>query len=135
VGTTDPKIERLIDANINRLREGVRVLEDLHRYLFDDADLSAELKEVRHAVRPAYSSERLRHRDSVADVQKGSTASEMERESVVQMLIANFARTQEAARVLEETYKLLDTDLSARFKEIRYRLYDLEKRSLLRYGN
>jgi thiamine-phosphate pyrophosphorylase len=134
VETIDPKFERLIDANLNRLREGLRVLEDLHRYLFDDAKLAAECKAIRHGLQPMYSLERLRYRDVLSDVQKQSTPSEMDRASATEMLIANFARTQEASRVLEEMFKLYDTDRSAHFKQMRYTLYDLEKHSLLRYG-
>ena len=128
--TTDPasgRLERLIDANLNRLREGLRVLEDLQRYLYDNRELSRRFKELRHALQPAYDPSRLRHRDIRNDVLKQSSESEMKRESLEALTIANFSRAQESARVLEEVFKLRDVKLSALFKKIRYELYDLEK--------
>ena len=47
------------------------------------------------------------------------------------MLLANFKRSEEAARVLEEVLKTSEPRLSARFKQVRFRLYDLEKKAVL----
>jgi len=123
----DAPLERVIDANLNRLREGLRVLEDINRYEHNDPHLSRRLKTLRHRVQSAYSPERLRHRDSLGDVLKESTSSEMTRTSLENLVTANFARTEESSRVLEEAFKLTDRQLSALFKEIRYTLYALEK--------
>ena len=128
--TTDaPKtrLQRLIDANLNRLKEGLRVLEDTRRYLYDDKVASQRFKALRHSLQKAYDPSRLQYRDIRNDVLKESTESEMRRENLQSIMIANFSRTQESARVLEEAYKLLDPELSSLFKEIRYELYDLEK--------
>ncbi len=32
---------RLIDANLNRLREGIRVVEDIFRYVYNDKETSS----------------------------------------------------------------------------------------------
>ena len=45
------KFYRIIDANINRASEGIRVLEDLARFYLEDKDLSKRLKEIRHGIR------------------------------------------------------------------------------------
>jgi len=124
---TNDKVERLIDANINRLREGLRVIEDINRYIYDNGSLSSRLKNIRHLVSKAYDINRLTYRDIINDVSKGSTDSEMIRESIDSVIIANFSRVQESARVLEEIFKLKDLELSNLFKEIRYELYDIEK--------
>ncbi len=121
------RLQRLIDANLNRLKEGLRVLEDVQRYLYDHAEYAGRFKNLRHSLQQAYDPERLRYRDIVNDVLKKSTASEMQRIELRDLLIANFSRSEESSRVLEEAFKLLDPDLSALFKEIRYELYDLEK--------
>ena len=121
------KIERLIDANINRLREGLRVIEDINRYIYDNGSLSSRLKNIRHLISKAYNIDRLTHRDILNDVSKGSTDSEMLRDSIEAVAIANFSRVQESARVLEEIFKLKDLELSKLFKEIRYELYDIER--------
>ena len=39
---------RIIDANLNRMGEGLRVLEDAARFLLNNAVLSEELKTLRH---------------------------------------------------------------------------------------
>ena len=120
-------IERLIDANLNRLKEGIRVIEDINRYVHDDATLTPRLKTLRHQLQDAYTAERLVYRDIENDIQKKSIPSEMNRTSLDDIVIANFSRAQESARVLEESFKLKNTDLSERFKSIRYELYALEK--------
>jgi thiamine-phosphate pyrophosphorylase len=47
------RLPRLIDANLNRAREGLRVLEDLARFELDDAALSERAKQIRHGIRTA----------------------------------------------------------------------------------
>ena len=120
-------IERLIDANLNRLKEGIRVVEDIARYVNNDTKLTPRLKTLRHQLQKAYSSDRLIYRDIENDIQKKSIPSELSRKSIDDLVIANFSRAQESARVLEESFKLMDTTLSELFKSVRYELYALEK--------
>lgn len=128
-----PKIERLIDANLNRLKEGLRVIEDICRYIHDDTILTPQIKTLRHQLQSAYKKERLTHRDIEGDIQKGSTKSELTRSSLDDLVIANFSRAQESSRVLEESFKLTQTELSELFKEIRYQLYGIEKNYFAQY--
>jgi len=121
------KYYRIIDANLNRLREGIRVVEDIFRYIFNDKTTASKLKELRHKSRIDIYKELLNSRDIENDVLKSSTLSELSRDNLDSILIANFKRAQESARVLEEFTKLLDEKSSANFKYIRYELYDLEK--------
>ena len=122
----EAKLFRLIDANLNRLREGIRVVEDILRYIEDDGNLAKRLKEVRHKVR--FEDPRLlEFRDIEGDVLKSSTSSEMERTDIASLKHANIKRAQESARVLEEALKLIDPKTSMLFKTIRYELYDIEK--------
>ncbi len=125
---TFPELERLIDANLNRLKEGIRVIEDIARYLHNDQQLTATLKALRHDLQTAYRIERLTFRDIEGDVQKRSIPSEQKRSGIGDLIIANFSRAEESARVLEEVFKLQDLVLSEHFKSIRYRLYGIEKR-------
>ncbi len=124
---TSEKIERLIDANLNRLKEGIRVIEDINRYIYDDSTLTSALKQLRHKLQPTYNLTRLRYRDIENDVQKKSIDSELTRTSIDDLVIANFSRAQESARVLEESFKLTDPTLSELCKEVRYGLYAIEK--------
>ena len=118
---------RLLDANLNRLREGIRVVEDIYRYIFNDKQTATQLKTLRHNSRIDIYKELLDSRDIKNDVLKVSTTSEQNRTDLNSILIANFKRAQESARVLEEFGKLIDIDTSENFKNIRYELYHLEK--------
>jgi hypothetical protein len=123
---------RLIDANLNRLKEGVRVIEDIARYHDNNPQIAKTLKTLRHKakIEEKYR-ELLSSRDSQNDVLRASTTEEMEREDIRSVLIANYKRAQESARVLEETTKIWGAHLSEKFKDIRYRLYALEREHLL----
>jgi len=118
---------RLLDANLNRLREGIRVVEDIYRYIFNDKQTATKLKILRHNSRISVYDELLDSRDIQNDVLKTSTASEQNRTDLKSILIANFKRAQESSRVLEEFTKLIDIHTSENFKSIRYELYHLEK--------
>ena len=123
---TTTKLYRLLDANLNRLREGIRVVEDIQRFYHDNKKLALRLKELRHLSR-LKSDKLLINRDIINDVLKTSTQSETRRENLHAVLTANIKRAQESSRVLEEGLKLLDTKEAEKFKHIRYELYDIEK--------
>jgi thiamine-phosphate pyrophosphorylase len=130
------KIYRILDANLNRAREGVRVTEEVARFHFDDAKLSAKLKELRHEltrVTKKYFDQKklLSFRDSKKDVGADSMGSlEKKRVDINSIVQANLRRAQEATRVLEEFGKLISPDSATSFKKIRFRLYTLEKEIL-----
>ena len=117
---------RIIDANLNRLREGIRVVEDIFRYIYNDKELSTKLKNLRHLSRVENFYEILSYRDVQNDVLKESIKSEQNRDDLNSILIANFKRAQESARILEELLKLYSIKDSENFKYIRYELYNLE---------
>ncbi len=127
-------IYRIIDANLNRAREGIRVAEEVARLYFDDAKLSSQFKSLRHQLsRVAKSNfdERklLSFRDSQKDVGADSMgALEKKRDDLESILQANLRRSQEAARVLEEFGKLIQEQSASSFKKIRFRLYALEQK-------
>lgn len=126
-----PELFRVVDANLNRLKEGIRVVEDIMRYRDNDPTLSTKLKQLRHSARINENIELMAHRDSINDVLRPSIDSELKRDSITSIITANFKRAQESSRVLEELFKLHSNEYSERFKHIRYELYDLEKVILL----
>jgi len=126
-----PDLFRVIDANLNRLKEGIRVIEDIARYLQNNKVTATKLKTLRHQSRIDDLQNLLASRDSVNDVLRPTVESEMNRASVESILVANYKRAQESSRVLEEMYKIIDPLLSENFKQIRYELYTLEKEHLL----
>ena len=124
---------RIIDANLNRFREGVRVVEDIFRYLLNDKELSSQLKTLRHIRVEIPIEILLQNRDVVNDILKSSTKSEQTRENLKSIVIANFKRAQESARVLEELLKTENIETSENFKKARYSLYNIEKLSFEKY--
>jgi len=126
-----PELYRVIDANLNRLKEGIRVVEDIMRYRDNNKLLSSKLKDLRHKARIDENLELLKYRDSINDVLRPSTKSELNRTDIMSIIIANFKRAQESSRVLEELFKLLRVEYSENFKYIRYELYNLEKEIVL----
>ena len=65
-------IERLIDANLNRLGEGIRVIEDINRYIHNNTTLTPRLKTLRHKLQQAHNPQRIIYRDIENDIQKES---------------------------------------------------------------
>ncbi len=125
-------LARILDASANRAREGLRVVEDYVRFGLDDPMLVRRLKEVRHrlaaAIRGLGLEELIAARDTQGDVGTHiMTPSEQVRENPRAVLVANFKRTGEALRSLEEYAKLVDPWLSGRFEVLRYDVYTLEK--------
>lgn len=127
----DKSLHRVIDANLNRLKEGIRVIEDMARYADNNKALSSRLKNLRHLAKIDDIEPLLKSRDAQNDVLRPTIESEMERSSIESIIIANYKRAQESSRVLEELYKVVDPSLSEKFKTIRYELYTLEKDNLI----
>lgn len=119
---------RLIDANGNRAAEGLRVLEDCARFLLDRADLAAQAKELRHAVRAALPMAAVGARDTAGDVGTTITAAdEMRRGRLIDLVRANAARVAEALRAGEEGCKLHGAAAgAASCEQARYGAYRLE---------
>jgi len=121
----------VVDANLNRLKEGIRVIEDIARYVHNDKNLATSLKQLRHQCRIEPLETLLASRDSINDVLRPTMQSEMNRTDLRSILVANYKRGQESSRVLEELYKIIEPEMSENFKQIRYELYTLEKENLL----
>ncbi|MFH1063220.1 MAG: thiamine-phosphate pyrophosphorylase [Candidatus Omnitrophota bacterium] len=131
------KLDRLLDANANRLKEGLRVLEDITRFIIDDSRLTGQFKKIRHAVTACLKSNKLtapariiKKRQIQTDVGKKTIVSELERKNIADIFLANCQRVKESIRVLEECMKLFDRKTAQRFKSMRYSIYHLEKRSI-----
>jgi thiamine-phosphate pyrophosphorylase len=130
---------RIIDANLNRTGEGLRLLEDIARLLLNDANLTRQLKVMRHEVlRSDWSFQRqlLQARNSEGDVGMDiePPGDDKARELAVTVM-ANARRVQESLRVLEELAKIPDASPkldSERFKQARFNLYAIEQALLSR---
>ena len=129
----DPSIYRLLDANFNRAREGLRVIEDCARFVLDDPTISgmakllrADLQTVHEALGPDVL---LTSRDTPGDVGAGIvTDAELARADVAQVVSAACKRLSEALRTIEEYTKLLRPAMTGRVEKLRYGSYTLEQR-------
>lgn len=123
---------RIVDSSCNRLREGIRVIEEYFRFHRNDVRRTGWLKRWRHqfteACRLLPISDLLSSRDTEQDVGSSITlSSEMSRESLQDVLLANLKRSEESCRTLEEYGKLVSRDFAERIKQLRYELYTFEK--------
>lgn len=124
---TDRAILRILDANLDRAREGLRVIEEWCRFGLERPDLTNTCKDLRQQLGQWHSAVIRAARDTPGDPGTHLThAQEAARENIDQVLLANFARVQESLRVLEEYGKVHRTDLAAAVKQIRYQVYTLE---------
>lgn len=131
----EPSIWRILDANSNRAREALRVIEEYARFTLDDAALSELAKSLRHALAaalaPLTAARVIVMRDTPGDVGTGiAGAGEYQRASTLDVLRAAGKRLSEALRAIEEYGKTVDAAMAAEVEGLRYRAYDLEKRVL-----
>jgi thiamine-phosphate pyrophosphorylase len=123
--------DRILDANLNRLREGLRVIEEHARFVLEDQRCAGRVKDLRHAVRGYVeqigSGRLLAARDTPHDIGREiTTADEGVRTGGEDVLAAAFARCQQATRVLEEYAKISAPAAAQLASGWRYELYTLE---------
>ena len=129
-----PAVWRLLDANLDRAREGLRVVEDWCRFGLDRPDLVARLKDLRQRLGLLHADRYKQARHTASDGGAGlGHPAQAQRQQPSQVVAANCGRVQEALRVLEEFGRGVDDPLAAEAATIRYALYDLEV-ELLRAG-
>lgn len=127
-------VYRMIDANINRTSEGLRVLEDLARFCFNHSELNEEVKKLRHRVRKTIKpieEQLLAARDAANDPGLAiSQNNDLDNKlSLEQLLAGNSKRAQEGLRVIEESLKIIGQyNLSKIYERLRYETYTLEKK-------
>ena len=122
---------RILDANANRAREALRVIEDYARFALNDDGLCRSLKQLRHDFADAtrdFVREAILHRDTPGDVgTQLKTAQESSREDMAHVVIAAGKRLGEALRTIEEYLKTIDGARGTQTESMRYRFYDIEK--------
>lgn len=129
----DKEVARLLDANLNRAREGLRVVEDTARFVWNDKAQYKRLRALRHQLHrltKKHYKAFVTARASAADA--GRFIPEGRRDRVSDVVASNMRRAQEALRVLEEYSKVFSRQAASMFKEIRYRLYVEETRVMKR---
>lgn len=129
---------RILDVNLNRIGEGLRLLEDITRFILNDPELSEQLKNMRHELLPkdrSLQKRLLSARKAGEDVGAFlDVDSEAERADAVSLVSANSRRVQQSLRVLEELAKVHGDDFGLdwdKFKHARFALYTLEQKIVL----
>lgn len=128
-----PATARLIDANLNRVREGLRACEDISRFIYEQKDWFLSFRNLRHqvtqlALERMDLSRLIQFRDSENDLGRGIDAMKKGNPSIQDLLIRNLQRIKEGFRVLEEFGCEIDPSVRQAFQTLRYTVYDLEKR-------
>ncbi len=127
-------IYRILDANLDRAREGLRIIEEWCRLGLNHQPLAEECKQIRQELAQWHSWELRQARDTPGDVGREiSHPQEEVRESIEHLLQANLCRAQEALRVLEEYSKLYEPNMATACKKLRYRVYTIESSLLNNY--
>ena len=127
-----PQTLRIIDANCNRISEGLRFLEDIARFLLNNTSLSQQLRTMRHILvrtMSEFGTALLSERDSESDIGI-NIESVSELQDLTSLITANAKRVEEALRVMEEIAKLPEispTLNSNDFKQARFNLYTIER--------
>jgi thiamine-phosphate pyrophosphorylase len=130
------EILRLLDANLNRSREALRVLEDYARFVLNHPEYTELLKVLRHRLERClhgFGLELLANRASDRDVGvKIDLSTKRPYSSELELVGSNFKRLQESLRSMEEYVRLKGVGVSNRLQQIRFKLYALEKDLLAR---
>jgi len=130
------QILRIIDANCNRIGEGLRFLEDVSRFLLNDASLSRQLKQIRHNVITKlnqFGPGLISPRSADTDVGVGTSISHQQ--DISSLVTANARRVEEGLRVVEELSKLPELSVKLRskdFEAMRFNIYTLHRELISR---
>jgi len=124
-------ILRILDANLNRAREALRVVEDYARFVLNDQATCGALKQIRHELADAtiaFAGDAILHRDTSGDVGTATKAEgELAREDVAHVVTAAGKRLGEALRTIEEYLKIDDPAGASKIEALRYRFYTIEQ--------
>ena len=123
----DLQISQIIDANLDRAREGLRVLEDWARFGLGIENYVIKIKNFRQILGKNHLEVYKKSRNHIEDQCKGlSHVEQTNKKSTEKIISSNAARVQEALRVIEEFSRLNNKELSKIASEIRYEIYTLE---------
>jgi len=118
-------MKRIIDANLNRAREGIRVLEDIARFFLEDEEIFKALRNLRHSLK----GEAWVISDREAEGDIGRDRGKGRYKDALELVISNSRRVEESLRVLEEISRLCDFGInSEELERARFSIYEVEKK-------
>jgi thiamine-phosphate pyrophosphorylase len=125
-------VYRIIDANFNRAREALRVIEDFCRFSLSSAPLTTYAKQLRHELSAAISkldpAQLIAARDTIGDVGVGATVdNQFRRGDLRDCFTAGCKRLTESLRTLAEMTQTLNPEVAQTIEKLRFSSYTLEK--------
>lgn len=131
-------VHRIVDANLNRAMEAVRVCEDVIRFRGKRPSLTRKLRAVRHGLGEVLKSlpqrEIVLARDSRKDIGRTFKTGLNRRRGLDEVFTANIRRACESLRVLEEVLKIGYAPLSEKVMDLRYAVYSIERDYIKKEG-
>ena len=129
-------VYRIIDANFNRAREAIRVIEEFCRFALNSALLTERAKQLRHELSAAIdkldASQLISSRDTLGDVGVGKKVDkQLQRTDLSDCFTAACKRLTEALRTLSEMTQTLNPSVAGTIEKLRYTAYTLEKDIIL----
>jgi thiamine-phosphate pyrophosphorylase len=123
---------RILDANLNRAREGLRVIEEYLRFVREDPRGSWKLKQWRHGLREIVETlgpqTLLAARAAESDVGRDFTSpSNASKNDPLAITAAGFKRLEEALRVIEEYSAAINASVNVLAGKMRFEVYQYEK--------
>jgi thiamine-phosphate pyrophosphorylase len=128
---------QIIDANLNRAREGLRVCEDIARFVLQNKNATKSLKAIRHGATGLVLKSKnislvqlLAERDTASDKTKFMDIASKSGIDISDIFMSNIQRVKESLRVLEECFKILDQKISRGYRKLRFDTYEIEQKVL-----
>ncbi|MBS3733465.1 MAG: thiamine phosphate synthase [Phycisphaerae bacterium] len=127
------EVYRILDANFNRAREALRVVEDCGRFALNDPAITAMAKHMRSDLKDVLAEmpadEMVTSRDTPGDIGTELTSpSEPTRSDLSDVARAACKRLSEALRTIEEYSKFVSPEKVRTLERMRYDGYTLEQR-------
>jgi len=125
-------VYRIIDANFNRAREAIRVIEEFCRFALNSGSLTERAKQLRHELSAAIdkldAGRLISSRDTLADVGVDKTVeNQLRRAELKDCFTAACKRLTEALRTLAEMTQTVNPSVAQTIENLRYSAYTLEK--------
>jgi len=127
---------RVIDVNLNRSREALRVCEDVTRFILNDKKLTQAIKGIRHKI-SAIADEivnsgivLIKNRNIKSDIGSKKAFDKIKKTAIQLLFYKNVHRAQESIRSLEEFLKIYNNKFAMDFKGLRFKVYSVEKKAI-----
>lgn len=125
------RLLRVLDVNLNRLDESLKLIEDITRFHLENRTLLSQIRSIRKnflALKRLLPMEKIiGARQSSRDLGRKAKFDSINKKNTNAVILSNLWRAKESSRIIEEMLKNLDIRLSRKTKEIRFQVYDLEK--------